>query len=238
MITCDISEGVGKDYTVFMFSRMVDKDTNNTECVGFFKTNTLSKDEYALILQLLCCKYCNPDRYLLSIEWNTYGELFLKTLWDNMDRIPEIMTSFDPNNIVKYYNESGSRYICGIKITAGNKTGHCLMFKDCYEKNVSINRSAQFMMELDKFTDDGTGHYRASFGHDDMVMAQVQLEFVKETLQYKLMRSSFDSDNGEVDDDEMNMFDAMNMISRPNIDMFFDDPSEVNLLLQRLQKKQ
>ena len=110
------------------------------------------------------------------------------------------------------------------------------MFKDCYEKNVVRNRAAQFMMELDKFTDDGTGHYRASFGHDDMVMAQVQLEFVKETLQYKLMRSSFDSDNGEVVVDEMNMFDAMNMISRPNIDMFSVEASDDNPLLQRLQK--
>ena len=81
----------------------------------------------------------------------------------------------------------------GIKITAGNKTAHCLIFKESYEKDNVINESAQFMTELEKFTDAGAGHYKASFGNDDMVMAQIQLEFVKVTLQYKLLRSEYDS---------------------------------------------
>ena len=49
------------------------------------------------------------------------------------------------------------------------------------------------MLELEKFTNTGNNTFKASFGHDDMVMSQVQLEFVKETLQYKLLRSEFDS---------------------------------------------
>ena len=31
------------------------------------------------------------------------------------------------------------------------------------------------------------------FGHDDLVMTMVQLTFVKNTLQYKMMKSDFDS---------------------------------------------
>jgi hypothetical protein len=49
------------------------------------------------------------------------------------------------------------------------------------------------MIELNNFSDDGNGRYSAAFGHDDMVMAEVQLTFVRETLQYKLLRDEFES---------------------------------------------
>lgn len=192
VITCDIAEGIGKDYTVFMINRLINIGTNDTECVGMFRSNSHNRDECALALQLLCIYYLNPDNYLLSLEYNTYGELFLNCLYNNIDKNKEIGDRFDVSNLVKYYNESGTRYINGIKITSGNKTSHCLLFKEGYERGNVINNSAQFMTELDKFCNDGTNHFKASYGHDDMVMAQVQLEFVKKTLQYKIMRGNFD----------------------------------------------
>lgn len=210
VITCDIAEGIKKDYTVFLINRMIEPGSPKTECIGFFKSNTNERLECALSLQLLTCLHCNINNFLISIEWNTYGELFLKSLYENMDNHPIISTKFDPFSIVKYYNETGSRYINGIKITAGNKTAHCLMFKSAYEKNIAINNSAQFMNELEKFVNNGNNSYSASFGHDDMIMAQVQLEFVKETLQYKLLRSEFESrSNIKEDDIYYNPYDSM-----------------------------
>ena len=47
-------------------------------------------------------------------------------------------------------------------------------------------------LELGNFNDTGNGHFKAAFGHDDLVMASVQLEFVKETLQYTLLKNDFD----------------------------------------------
>lgn len=192
IITCDLAEGSGGDNTVFMFNKLKDINTNNTECVGYFRSNNISRTDYALALQLLCVYFMDPDKYLISLEYNTYGELFLQNMYDNMDNHLEISQKFDSSNFVKYYNESGTRYINGIKLTSGNKTSHCLLFKEAYERGVAENNSSKFMIELDKFCDDGTNHYKASYGHDDMVMAQVQLEFVKKTLQYKLLRGEFD----------------------------------------------
>ena len=60
------------------------------------------------------------------------------------------------------------------------------MFKKHFEKKEIINNSLQFLLELEKFCDDGTGHYKASFGHDDMVMAEIQLIFVINSLRYKM----------------------------------------------------
>lgn len=192
IITCDISEGVGRDYTVFMINRMLNPMTDETECIGYFRSNKIERNQSALSLQLLCSYYLDLNKYLVSLEWNTYGELFLSYLYDNMDNHQDIMRGFDPSNIVKYYNESGSRYLNGIKITSGNKTTACLMFKEDYEKGIIKNNSDAFMFELEKFCNDGTNHFKASYGHDDMVMSQVQLNFVKKTLQYKILRGQFD----------------------------------------------
>lgn len=192
IVTCDISEGIGRDYTVFMINRMLNPTTDETECIGYFRSNKTERNQSALALQLLCSYYMNSNQYIVSFEWNTYGELFLSYLYDNMDNNQEIMRGFDPSNIVKYYNESGSRYLNGIKITSGNKTTACLMFKEDYEKGVIKNDSDAFMFELEKFCNDGTNHFKASYGHDDMVMSQIQLNFVKKTLQYKILRGQFD----------------------------------------------
>lgn len=207
IITCDIAEGIGKDYTVFMINRMINPGSNDSECVGMFRSNKHSRDECSLSLQLLCIYHMNPDKYLISLEYNTYGELFLQCIYNNIEQNIELSNKFDVSNLVKYYNESGTRYINGIKMTSGNKTSHCLLFKENYERGNVINNSSQFMTELDKFCNDGTNHYKASFGHDDMVMAQIQLEFVKKTLQYKILRDEYDTGIEYVNDKIFNPYE-------------------------------
>ena len=235
VITCDIAEGIGHDYTVFLINRMIEPGSQKTECVGFFKSNVDERSNCALSLQLFTCLYCNINNFLISIEWNTYGELFLKNLYENTDRHEIISKSFDPLNIVKYYNETGSRYVCGIKITAGNKTPHCLLFKNSYEKNLVINNSAQFMIELEKFTNTGNNTFKASFGHDDMVMSQVQLEFVKETLQYKLLRSEFDS-KVKIEEDSV-YYNPYGTILQTSNNTIFDFENDINVNNDRKRVK-
>jgi len=64
------------------------------------------------------------------------------------------------------------------------------------------------MNELSNFSDDGSGHYKASFGHDDMVMACVQLEFVNKTPQYKIMRDDFASGLSPMEETIYNPFEV------------------------------
>lgn len=211
IITCDISEGIKKDYTVFMINRLSEKNTNKTECIGYFRSNDIFRDECSKSLLLLCSYYMNPNKYLLSLEYNTYGELFLQSIYDNIENNKDIMDNFDIGNIVKYYNESGTRYINGIKITAGNKTIHCLIFKDNYENCICKNISVDFYNELYRFCNDGTNHYKAQGTHDDMVMAQIQLEFVRKTLQYKIFVENFDeNDKNLLKETRYNPFETYN----------------------------
>lgn len=200
VFTIDLAEGIGGDSTVCLINRMINKDSDELECVGFFKSNSILREEFTKSIQTLICKYVHQERILLSYERNTYGELFYRDMLDNMDKDSYISQNFDPAILVKYFNDTGTKFNYGVKLTAGNKSTHCLLFKESYERNKYINKSTQFMNELSNFSDDGTNHYKASFGHDDLVMAAVQTEFVKSTLQYRIMRDEFSSGEMPVDD--------------------------------------
>jgi hypothetical protein len=193
VITVDLAEGAGGDYTVATLYRMANRDSDNLECVGYFRSNKTLREQFSLSLQTLICKYLNLDRTLLSYEKNTYGELFYRDLMDNMEKDKLISHQFDPSILVKYYNDSGTKFVHGIKMTSGNKSSHCILFKESYERDKIINNDTKFYNELLTFIDDGTGHFKASVGHDDLMMASIQLEFVKSTLQYKIMRGEFGS---------------------------------------------
>lgn len=193
VLTTDIGEGGGGDSTVCAVHRFVDAGSGKMECVGYFKSNQLAREYATLSIQVFICLMCHPDRILLSFERNVYGEIFVKQMTENTEKNVPGCRNFDPSVFVKYYNETGTRFHYGIKITSGNKTTHCKLYKEDYEKDLLINDALQYMIELNNFSDDGNGRYSAAFGHDDMVMAEVQLTFVKETLQYKLLKDEFES---------------------------------------------
>lgn len=208
VMTCDLAEGKSQDYTVFMFYKMIDKDSDKLECIGYFRSNELLREKCSHSLQTLICTYMNMDKILLSYEYNTYGELFYRDLMDNIEKGGIIQQKFDTSILVRYYNETGTRFTHGIKLTSNNKTSHCLLFKESFERDKIINICPKFMSELSSFINDGTGHYKASFGHDDMVMASVQLEFVKSTLQYKIMRDEFAAGLSPVEEEIYNPYDT------------------------------
>jgi hypothetical protein len=209
VITIDLSEGIGSDYTVALIHRMINKDSDDLECIGYFRSSEQSREYFSKSIQTLICTYMNQDRVLLSFEKNTYGDLFYRDLMDNSEKDLLISRTFDPSILVKYYNDSRSKYVIGIKITPGNKTQYCLLFKNSYEKSKYIFNDTVFMSELTLFTDTGTGHYKASFGHDDMIMAAMQTEFVKNTLQYKILRGEYAADIPQEDNKYYNAFEEI-----------------------------
>lgn len=226
--TCDIAEGLGQDYTVFELYRMIN-DNDGLELIGYFRSNQHARELCAKSLMLLYTIWLNSNRSLLSFERNTYGEIFLRDINDLAEK--EII-NWDPGFLVKYYNESGSKFHYGVKITSGNKTQYCKLFKESYERHKIIAQAEQFIYELQNFCDDGTDHFKASFGHDDMIMAAVQIEFVKATLQYKLMRDDFESGNSIEEETIWNPYDSPDQISQPiyNQNVYLDPFNSINRL--------
>ncbi len=187
VFTTDISEGVNQDSTVQQFNKIIGVDGEGqamTETVGYFKTNAKNDKECCEILAEFYNKYLLSNHYLVSLEYNLYGELWISNFKNIFDK--HSFTNFSEDNFVKFYNESMSKYWLGIRMTSKTKKMACKLFKSDYDGNYIINRSTQFLDELRHFVDkNGNGTYEASFGHDDLVMSQIQLPLTKQSLQFK-----------------------------------------------------
>lgn len=206
--TTDIAEGGGGDSTVCMVHRFIDPGKNRLECVGYFKSNKIKREDAAHSIQVFASNMCNVEHTLLSFERNIYGDMFVKQMEENTEKGVYGCKNFDNSMLVKYYNDNMTKFDYGIKVTSGNKSKHCLLYKEAYETDLFVNDSAEFMVELNNFTDKGNGTYAAAFGHDDMIMAEVQLTFVRETLQYKLLKDDFEDGSGFVNDTTYNPFES------------------------------
>ena len=80
---------------------------------------------------------------------------------------------------MKYWNEEMTRFTFGKKISPKSKQYGVAMFKQFYEKEEVVNEAIQFVSQVSNFCDSkGNGTYAASFGHDDLVMDELQMVFV------------------------------------------------------------
>lgn len=202
VITTDISEGIGGDDTVYTFNRLCLRESNKiyTETIGFFKYNKVNAEQATYILKMFCQNYLDINHYLISLEYNLYGELFAKYIMENIEKDPANVHRFNEDVIMKYWNDEMTKYTLGKKITSKTKQLGTNLFKQYYEKNEIVNRSTLFLNQISNFTDSkGNGTYAASFGHDDLVMAQLQMVFVFDNPQYKSLCQMFLASKGSIE---------------------------------------
>ena len=82
--------------------------------------------------------------------------------------------------------KSTSNFIPGIKFTSGNKGTACSLLKILFEKEQIDTTDLISLGELENFEDkNGNGSYKASYGHDDLIMTFVQIPMVQQTGKYK-----------------------------------------------------
>ena len=101
----------------------------------------------------------------------------------NMNTVNQLCSKLDNLHIDTYFCKNEER--CSYKYPK-------LCYDELLEKCDIINRALQFMNQISNFSDlKGTGTYSACFGHDDLVMAQLQMVFVFENSQYKALSQMF-----------------------------------------------
>ena len=208
VFTTDISEGINGDFTVQMINRLktIDELGNTiTETVGYFRTNDKDDKECCDILYNFYTTYMSPEHYLISIERNLYGELWVTNFKKKIDEL--MPHNLDMDRFIKFYNESMTRYVNGVRMSSKSKPKACKLFKAAFERNYIINPDIGFLAELRNFSDkNGNGSYKALFGHDDMVMSQIQLVLAQESLQYSHLLDSFRERN-DLEDPGINFYE-------------------------------
>ena len=211
-ITIDLAEGGGQDSTVFNIFMLLDKD-HYYHC-GRWTSNEIDLDTAALEFWLLAGQFFNGDNCIWSLEWNTYGALFYKVLMNlnendfdekslmyRFNNVPEGIELF---NFVQYKKgsaeetiigqENNSKTIPGVRLTGSNKPTGCSLLKMLFEKKQIDTTDLLMIGELENFEDkNGNGTYKASFGHDDIIMTCVQIPLMQQTLRWKNFIEDFEA---------------------------------------------
>lgn len=210
IFTTDISEGIGGDYTVQTINKITNVLEENviTETIGYFTTNNLNDKVCCSTLAEFYEKYLTHDKYIISLEYNLYGELWITNFRNIVDN--DVYQNFDMDNFIKIFNDSGDKYTLGVRITAKTKRLACKLFKNSFEHGLIINTSSSFLGELRNFSDKlGNGVYAAAFGHDDLIMSQLQLELIRDTIQYKLLIEDYNDKNQTERNSSINFYEEL-----------------------------
>lgn len=214
-ILADLAEGGGgdADSTIFNIIQIIGKD--KFKQVGYWKANNVDLENAALDFWLLCTQLFNNDRCVYSIEWNTYGALFYQYLMnlnepeyrqefsirfvysqDGLDTslFAQYKKSSDEDNIPGMNHRGSAKHIPGIRWTADKKRTGCALLKMDIEKGNVEMTDLTTVGELENFEDkNGNGSYKASYGHDDLIMTFVQIPMLKQTPKYKEIIEEFEA---------------------------------------------
>lgn len=228
IVLCDLAEGCGGDYTTFNIIQITDKD--RFKQVGYFHSNEVNLELSALEFWLLFTQLFSMDHFIVSIEWNTYGQLFYTyiTSLNDSDYMTEyywrfnISLEFDMSSIIRYttkfeVEEQGiklkkTKKIPGIRLTASNKVTACSLLKILLENGYIIIRDYFTISEIENFEDkNGSGSYAASYGHDDIVMTLVQIPMLQQTARYKSLLEDMSEPNLQQMNYDNNMIDYFNI---------------------------
>ncbi len=203
IISVDISEGLGQDYSVINIFRInnktkevIDMQKNNykslvdffkLEQIGIFRSNIISIKQLSELLYLICFEYFNPENVKVVLELNNYGN----TLLAEMPHVFDGNNDYGSSIFVRYKHRiDATEEKVGLKV-GENKN---LMVKDyqdlMYSKGFGINNE-DTIREITTFvkhtTTAGNTKYAADVGHDDCVMTIVNTTSIFQKTDFKEM---------------------------------------------------
>lgn len=177
----DISEGLDQDSSVAKL-RKVSWDSNLKklvyESVGIFKSNDISVEDFAQWFMDFS-KYFKTDRFRAVIENNTYGAEFFSQVKSLKINDPKY-SWFDNIIIAKFMRKAKDDYENGIRWNHSNKRVAVKSLADLTTQNIMRETNYDVIEEYLNFGKGKNDVYKAQYGHDDTVMADVSTShFIK-----------------------------------------------------------
>jgi hypothetical protein len=207
VISVDLAEGLGQDYSVINIFRLAPKsksvidnhknrwssqvDFFKLEQIGIYRSNIISVKQMAELLYLLSFEYFNPENVRVVLELNNYGN----TLLAEMPHVFEGNNDYGSSIFVKYkHRVDSNEEKVGLKV-GENKN---LLVKDyqdlMYSKSFGITNE-DTIREITTFvkhtTTAGNTRYAADVGHDDCVMTIVNATSIFQKNEFKEMVDEF-----------------------------------------------
>ena len=187
LLSVDLSEGLGQDYSVINIWRLMPKtkeelqdkviesmyDMFRLEQIGVYRHNLISVDQLAELFYILCFEFFDDNRVRVVLEYNTYGG----TLMAKLPHLYQGRNKFSAHIFARYkHNVNDDLPKIGIKINS-NKN---LMVKE-YQQRMNDDflrvHEDHTIREIGTFvkkeTYNGNLKFSAESGHDDVVMTVV-----------------------------------------------------------------
>jgi hypothetical protein len=209
VVSVDISEGLGQDYSIINIFKISSKprelielqkpayksiiDFFRLEQIGIYRSNLISVKQLAELLYMIVFEYLNPENVKVVVELNNYGN----TLFAEMPHVFDGNNDYGSSCFVRYKHRADStEEKVGLKV-GENKN---LMVKDYQElmqsKGIVITNEDN-IREITTFvkhtTTAGNTRYAADVGHDDTVMTIVNATSVFQKNEFKEMVEEFAS---------------------------------------------
>lgn len=187
LLSVDLSEGLGQDYSVINIWRLMPKtkeelenkviesmyDMFRLEQIGVYRHNLISVDQLAELFYLLCFEFFDDNRVRVVLEYNTYGG----TLLVKMPHLYQGRNKFSAHIFARYKHRIDDEIPkIGIKVNS-NKN---LMVKE-YQQRMNDDflrvHEDHTIREIGTFVKkesyNGNLKFSAESGHDDVVMTVV-----------------------------------------------------------------
>jgi len=203
IISVDISEGLGQDYSIINIFKISPKNNDFIEqnkfkytnlsdffCleqIGIFRSNLVSVRQLSELFYVLLFEYFNYENFKVVLELNNYGNEFLAHL-------PGV---FDGNNnygssvFFRYKHRADStEEKIGLKV-GENKNMLVKDYQESMDKRNFIINNEETIKEITTFvkhiTPSGNIRYAADIGNDDCVMTLVNTSSIFTKHSYKEM---------------------------------------------------
>ena len=221
IMSLDLAEGSGGDYTVMNLFEVKVKDTNihklyndeNADIkksdffqlyqVARFKSNTINLETFAKLVYIVSQNIIQSDNVKIVCEYNTYGSEFIRLL----QSVFGDKNNFDMSCVLKYFhnNEATVRKY-GLKVKADNKSINCIACKGYIAADNIIVSDTDTVAEFEVFSKVGNT-FKASREHDDLAMSTVNVCTIFDHPQFNIIMEDVLGLNQEVFDKYVEMRD-------------------------------
>ena len=183
VLSMDVGDGVGKDYTVInifkiepmsiaMIRSTVDwRDESSfyrLRQIGMFRSNVHSVEEASKVLEILCFETFHQENVKIVLEINFKGNIIFEKLSRHPEFFPEMF-------LYTRHSVSNPHLKMGVKIQKDNKEAYCRELRNIISSKKIVIDSIINFEELSSFGMNSLGRYEAHAGNDDVAMTCVNL---------------------------------------------------------------
>jgi hypothetical protein len=203
IMSVDISEGLGQDYSIINVFKIVPKSEDLVEMqknsythlsdffcleqIAVYRNNLVSVKQLAEVFYCLLFEYFNSENFKVVLELNNYGNEFLA----HLPGLFEGNNNYGSNVFFRYKHRVDSQEEkIGLKI-GENKNMLVKDYQDNMDKKNILITNEDNIREITTFvkhiTPSGNIRYAADIGHDDTVMTLVNMSSVFSKYEFREM---------------------------------------------------